>query len=332
MALKIGNLSLDLKKITPKTNLKTPCYPIERVFSKNAVIKIVEAARVGRVQANNDEVSALTAMLSVFDSPLYDSKVAISGSPEMVSITTKAVPIFNKLIVAYWERNVAQMEFSEDIEKEVLMWVSYLKDYLSFFVNNRFKPSTKTSATIAMKSMDYLLNETQKLLSTMSTKKVSTTVEEVWQYLQGVLSGIFKSIQHGRKAATQYVASATYVGFTIKDKYTSAFERGENEFLPVLHFVQASYAEKVQNASKADPVQPFIEEAFGEENGVKSLYYKTFQLIFDPKNFGTEEQLIENVIEESNEEFQDTFEGTHRNKPASQSIEITEPTPTKKGK
>lgn len=333
MALKIGNLNLNLKTVQPKIN-STPLQVIGFEFNKENVAKIVEASRQGKLSLSIDEVNSLTAMLPVFSNPEYNPKFAISGDTAMAGIIAKASPIFSKAISMYWEKNFLNFEYSENVEKEILEVVIYLKEHLSFFTSRNFKP--KGNGSVKMKSADYVLTASRKLLQHFESKKMPMEVAEVWDFLTGALKGLFNTIQEGRKLASTYLSSGVLIELVFNQKPTSTIEMAAAEATKAFIFVQNSFAAKnTQNAHKASPIVAFAEELNENEFPLKTLITNVVSILFNVKNFGSEETLLENAIEEANEEFEDSFEGLHKNSPASQSIEITEPTvPTvpKKGK
>lgn len=333
MALKIGNLNLNLKTVQPKV-AATPLTVIGFAFIKENVAKILEAARETKISLAIDEVNALTVMLPIFDNPQYDPKFAISGSPEMAAVIAKASPIFTKAISMYWERNFFNFQYGKNVEKEILEVVAYLKEHLSFFTSRSFKP--KGGGSVKMKSADYVLNATRKLLQHFEQKKMTAETQEVWDFLTGGLKGLFDTIQNGRKLAQTYLSTGALIELTYNQKPGSTVEMAAAEVTKAFIYVQNEYAEKnQQNAHKASPITVFAEELNNNEYPLKTLITNVIAIIFNVKNFGSEEQLIEHAIEEANSEFEDSYEGLHKNSPASQTIEIVEPTvPTvpKKGK
>lgn len=332
MALKIGSLNLNLKTVQPKVTT-TIATVIGFDFTKTNTAKLVEMARQGKVTLSVDEVNALVAMLPVFDSPDFNPKVAISGSVEMAAIISKAAPIFNKGVSFYWERNFTSFVFNEEtIEKETLEVVVYLRKHFEFFLGRNFRP--QSGGTVPMKTADYVLNEARKLLSHFEKTKVPAKAAEVWDFLTGALKSLFETIQQGRKLSSTYKTTGALIELSFNTKPTSTVELGMSETTKAFLFVQQQFAESNQrNSHKSSPIFAFAEEETNE-NPLKNLLSGVVDIVFNTSNFGTQDQLIENAIEEANEEFEDSFEGLHRNSPASQTMEIAEPTvPTsKKGK
>lgn len=333
MALKFGSLNLNLKTVQPKISV-TPLHVIGFSFNKTNVAKLIEASRQSKLSMSLDDVNALTAMLPVFDSPQYNPKFAISGSPEMASVIAKAAPTFSKYISMYWEKNFTSLVFTDKIEEEVLEVIKFLKEHLLFFVSKTFRP--KSDGEVKMRSADYILLATRKMLTHFKQKKVSAEAQEVWDFMTGVLEGLFNTIQKGRELANTYISSGALIELVYNSKPSSTVEMAEAETVKAFLFIQQQFASKnTANAHKASPIYAFAEESQGNEYPLKTLLTNVIELLLNPENVGTEETLVENSIKEVNSEFEDSYEGLHKNSPASQLIEISENTPTvpsKKGK
>lgn len=329
--MKIGNLSLNLKTakaVMPVSATKV----IGTTFNLENTIEVVAAARSGKISLSLDEINVLTAMVGVFKSPDFNPNVAISGSIEEVAITSKAVNVFQKAVNAYWQKNFASLEIDKvNPEKDVKAIIEYIRDNVCFFLSDNFKVHRNNKGIAPMKSVDYLLTSLTKTMSAMSNIKqqIPASVKDVWEYVEGVLTGIFNFVQKGRENAALYTSKGTHLGFSINEKPSNSFELGKEEFTALAINTQQEYAENSRKYERADVVILFCEELQGKEYSLKKLLSNVTNNILSPTRFGTEEEVIENAIEKENEAFDDSFTGSHRNKYATESIEIPTEKPTK---